>query len=457
MMERPGTNRHRVAMFVLNDMRYDSRVRREADSLARAGYEVTVYAVQTPGAGLAETEVVGRYLIRRFPMPMRSAYQGPDGPKPRGGLRPNVRRSAVRHLAAGAFVATRPLFGGVLHYAANWHLRWGAWRRRVLREVAPADIWHAHDLNTLPLAVRCAERHGGQVVYDSHEIFTEAGATAQLPAPALAYLKFLERRWARGAAAVVTVNQSVAKVIGSALGDRDVAVVHNCATIPPRRRSPLRAALSLADDRPIVLFHGSLSPGRGLRTLVEAFDDERLGDARLVFMGYGVLRPEIQALAANARAAKRIYFIPPVPPADVTRWVAGSDVVAMPLEPLTLNLRLATPNKLWEAIAAGVPVVGPDFEQFRRIVHGGPHGRLGVLFSEHSPGAIASAMHELLVMPRDERQAIRARCRRAAASRWNWSAEARTLIGLYANLPAARAEAAAPASAASSSRPMASG
>jgi glycosyltransferase involved in cell wall biosynthesis len=169
-------------------------------------------------------------------------------------------------------------------------------------------------------------------------------------------------------------------------------------------------------------------------------------------MGYGVLRPEIQALAARARAAKRIHFLPPVPPADVTSWVAGSDVVAMPLEPLNLNLRLATPNKLWEAIAAGVPVVGPDFEQFRRIVHGGPHGRLGVLFDEHTPEAIASAMHELLAMPRDDRQAIRARCRRAAAGRWNWSAEARTLIGLYANLPAAQVGAVSAPAAASRAR-----
>jgi glycosyltransferase involved in cell wall biosynthesis len=426
-----GPEARRVSMFVINDMRLDSRVRREAATLAATGRDVTVYAVMSDATSHLPVERLDGYTIVRVPMLMRPATE-------RDPIEPGRSARSPRRALAGAFVATRPLFGGSLHFIANWYLRWRPWARRVLAQVQPSAVWHAHDMNTLPLALECADRFGGAVVYDSHEMFTEAGSTSQLPAAVRSVLRRLERGWAGRASAVVTVNDSIAEVLGRSLGREDVRVVRNCATAPEGAPSPLRTRIGVGPAERVVLYHGSITVGRGLERLIAAFDDARLARAHLVIMGFGPLRPTLEDLAERSSASARIHLLPPVPPDELTTWVAGADVAAMPIEPTTLNHRLSSPNKLFEAIAAGVPVVGPDFVEFRRVVNADAFGPLGVLHADHDPTTIASAIDALAALPDDELAVYRSRCRRAAALRWNWAAEADTLVSLYARMSAAQ-------------------
>ena len=421
----------RVRMFVINDMRFDSRVRREATTLAAAGYDVVVYAVMSDATTHLEREDDPRgFRIVRLPMLMRpQTVVGTDATsaaRPTGALR---RRALV-----AVTVATRPLFGGTLHFLANWHLRWRPWSRRALAKIEPGDIWHAHDLNALPLAIECADRYGGAVIYDSHEIFVDAGATSALPAPARAILQRLERGWARRADAVITVNDSIADVLRERLDVDQLHVVHNCADAPDSAESPLRDSIGVDSAVRVALYHGSITTGRGLETLVASMTDPRLRDVHLALMGYGPIRPHLQKLAASSPAAERIHFLPLVPPSDVTRWVSGADVAVMPIEPSTLNHRLSSPNKLFEAIAAGVPVVGPSFAEFQRIVVDGPNGPLGVLHDGHSPTDVAVAIDGVLSLPRQEYAAMRARCRTATVERWSWGVESQRLLTMYAAL-----------------------
>jgi glycosyltransferase involved in cell wall biosynthesis len=426
-------------MFVLNDMRLDSRVYREAATLATAGYEVTVYAVMSQATSHLPHQDVEGFSIVRVPMLMRPSTVMTDAV-----VDSTPRSRSGRAALASVFLATRPMFGGTLHFLANWQMRWSSWARRVERQVAPADVWHAHDFNTLGLATACARRHGGSVVYDSHEIFTEAGANSLLPGAVRAAMRKRERSWASRASAVLTVNESVADVLHQALGV-EARVVRNCSAPPPPGTSPLRDRIGVSVDVDVVMYHGSVTIGRGLEPLIDSMSDPRLGRAHLVIMGYGPLRPAIQALADRSSASDRIHLLPPVPPADVTHWVAGADVAAMPIQPTTLNHRLSSPNKLFEAIAAGVPVVGPDFPEFRRIVLEGRWGLLGRLHADHEPTTIAGEVHALLSLGGVERDALRARCREAAADRWNWQAESRHLLDAYARLAPAASLAPRPA------------
>jgi glycosyltransferase involved in cell wall biosynthesis len=111
--------------------------------------------------------------------------------------------------------------------------------------------------------------------------------------------------------------------------------------------------------------------------------------------------------------------------------LSGVDVAVAPIQASTLNHRNSSPNKVFEAIAAGTPVAGSDFPEFRRVIDDPEYGPLGTLFDPSRPEEIAAAIRGILDLPPAERTMLRRRCRRAAERRWNWESESRKLIDLY--------------------------
>jgi glycosyltransferase involved in cell wall biosynthesis len=472
----------RVAMYVFNDVRTDARVLREAATLAAAGHEVTIVARHDDAATPARERQSG-FEIVRIPVPLwpHAAWMFVRYPW-------RARRFAARLIArdgralsvaaaralAGlavlvmasiwsivrlpiAFIArrlpTRRRGGGRQVDPADWLARWwwrvSPWADLAARAVPDATVHHGHDLSGLAAAVRAARR-GGALIYDTHEIFLESGSNAEQPVWIRRRWARLEQAWLSTAVAVVTVNEAIAAELRRRYRTPRIVVVHNCPPRPapstmtmPRR---LRDALGLGDDTPIALYHGAFSRYRGLEQLVEAIRQPGLETVHAAFLGYGALRGSLDELAAAPGLSGRVHVLPPVPPDQVIDWVAGADVAVMAIQPSTLNHVLSTPNKLFEALAAGVPVVASDFPAIREIVLGNPPGTtrsagdglvgsdLGVLCDPTDPEAIARGIARMLALSPADRAALRARCRGAAESRWNWERESAALVDLYAGL-----------------------
>jgi glycosyltransferase involved in cell wall biosynthesis len=437
----------RVVMFVLNDVRADTRVLREAASLAAAGHAVTVIGRPTDLTSAAvERETRDGVEIVRVPVPGtfrrrlleagagRGATTAPASPP--STRRPSVLRGLVR---AGRGGRRLPVAGSIVD-GLDWLTRWRfgvrAWGRAAAAAAPAADVWHAHDLTALPAALEARRRRGGRVVYDSHELFLEAGWSAARPGWAKAVLRRFERSAVASVDAVVTVNDALAEVLTHEYAPRRIVVVHNC---PPRRDatprdgSPLRTAIGVGADVPVALLHGSLAHHRGVDVLLSALREPELERVHAAFLGSGSDR----ALAVNALSdpvlAGRVHVLDPVEPSAVVDWVAGADVGVMPIAPSTLNHRLSTPNKLFESLAAGVPVVASDFAAIRPIVEG-PDGPLGRLVDPGSPAAVAAAIAAIIGAPPEDRAALRERCLAAAHRRWNWETEGAKLLGLYEDL-----------------------
>ena len=467
----PADSSLRVVMFVYNDCRTDARVLREATTLAAAGYRVTV--VGRP-SDLASTEVEretrGPIMILRVPVPrpelgwlgwLRRPWRIKNWiiPRLKRPLR-NFPFGLVEAAAAAglaivalpfvvllvplALLARRPIPpGGTVEWIIRWRLRIGAWARLAADLAPPADVYHAHDLTALPAGVRAARANRATLVYDSHEIFLESGANANRPRPLRAVVALDERRWVRRAAAVVTVNDALAAELERRYRPRRTVVVHNC---PPRWQPPaerpdrIRAATGIPADAPIALYHGGFSAHRGLEELAEAILQPGLERVHAVYLGYGSLRPALDELARDPRFAGRLHVLDAVPPDELIEWVASADVGVMAIAPSTLNHRLSTPNKLFECLAAGTPVVVSDLPEMRRIVLGDPVGPLGEVCAPGDPVDLARAIRAILERPPEELAALRARCLRAAHERWNWERESAALLELYAELATARAQ-----------------
>jgi glycosyltransferase involved in cell wall biosynthesis len=116
--------------------------------------------------------------------------------------------------------------------------------------------------------------------------------------------------------------------------------------------------------------------------------------------------------------------------------VSSVDVAGMAIQATNRSYELSTPNKMFEAFAAGVPVAGSDFPGFRTIVAENPDGPLGELFDPTSPASIAAAVRRILDLPPDDYAAMAERCLRAAVERWNWETESVKLRDLYRELAA---------------------
>ena len=284
-------------------------------------------------------------------------------------------------------------------------------------------------------AARGARRDGARLVYDSHEIFGTWGATLAQPRWLRWAMIRWERRLARRAVAVVTINESIAAELRRRLGVRRVVVVHNCParwTPPPVPEDRIRVAANIPANEPVVLCHGGFQAGRGLEETAAAMLQPGLERAHLVFLGYR--GHVIDPILADGRLKGRAHYVPAVEPAEVVPWVAGADVDVMAILPVDRNSVLSTPNKLFESLAAGVPVVTSDLPERRRIVLDDADAPLGAVCDPADPASIATAIRWVLDQPPEERLALRARCLRAAHERWNWETESAGLLALYAGL-----------------------
>ena len=453
-----------VVLYVMNDLSHDARVRREAASLVGAGHRVTVIATTAPeqasGTRVAEDgfEVVHIAIPRRYPVwfvwlkhPWRLAR--------RAAVELVAARRQPRRLAlAAAFAALtvvsipwiavraawdaisraalrRPPGPGVLDYVLRWRAFTLGWARAAAASAPPADVHHANDMDTLPAALTAARRDGGRVVYDSHEIYLEMGFHARQPA----WLRWVMRRWERRmvarTVALITINAVCAAELRRRLRAGRIVVVHNC---PPRWTPPdppedrIRRAAGIPADAPVVLCHGGFGAGRGIEETGEAMRRPGLELAHLVLLGR--MTPIVDAVIGAFPDRNRVHVLPPVPPDQVVAWVAGADVDVMTLLPVDLNHVVSTPNKLFESIAAGVPVVSSDFPARRAIVAGDPDGPLGELCDPADPAAIAEAIRRILDLDPAARLDMRRRILAAAHDRWNWEAEAAKLVELYASL-----------------------
>jgi len=411
----PRTGAPRAAMALYGDLTYDSRVRKEARTLAEAGYEVTIVCLADQ-ASASDLPANVKVVIR----------QPPGSAVIPGSFNPFFAA------AGGRIAALRGRVGWLVAYVHG--LR--AWGRLAVDAAGRVDVWHAHDLTGLA-AIIPNLRTGVPVVYDSHELFLETGTALRLPAPVRHLFRAYERRLVSRCSAVITVNDEIADVLHRRYRPRRIEVVHNCPSLwsPPPTGSPLlRQAAGIPLGAPIVLYHGGLMANRGVEQLMDALLAGFLEDVHLVLMGLGDKRGEYESAARSAKWQGRVHVLDPVQPSLLLPWVASADVGLMPNPGLTLNDRFSSPNKLFECLAAGTPVIASDFPTMRRIVIDNPGGPLGGVCDPTSALAIADAIRSIVRLDAVDMEALRARCLSAAAERWNWEQEGMALLSIYSEI-----------------------
>lgn len=417
--------RRRAVLLVANTAAPYSRALRVGRSLAEAGWEVEIAAVA--GDGLPREERDGDVVVRRY---------RPSGPLRRWIGLPPPPKPPTRVLRVLALNLDRLL------KVALWPLHVRAWWRTLRRQLPPADLYHAFGILTVGVAIDLAhdareKGRRGLVVYDVIDAILDSNNYQNVPGPVLARYRRKEAGWVRAVDAVVTVNDALADHCRRLWPFRDrPTVLLNCQprwTPPTLRPNLIREAAGLPPERQIVLFLGKLGRQRGLEMAAEAV--LRLQDAALVMLGATVNTQWDQELVARSREPRfegRHVVLPPVHPDDVRAWAASADASIIAVPANSLNQRLSTPNKFWESLAAGTPVViGHELEVMRAIVEA---DRLGAIADPADPDDLARALRDLLEQPADAYEAMRDRCLAVTRDRFNWETAVQPYLELVARL-----------------------
>jgi glycosyltransferase involved in cell wall biosynthesis len=380
----------RVVMLVLNDMTSDARVSREAASLGAAGHDVTVLALRS--ADTEDTETRDGYHVRR--VADQSTARVADLARKFGQQR--GRDEALRSMA----VKLRP------------------------------DVVHAHDTNTLRAGAMAAGQLGAALVYDAHELYPDSlqQQSFQRAWPVQEWWRGVERRLVPRANAVLTVCDGLRNVLRERYGVEATVVANAPELRSVADRGLLRRALGVDDARPIVLYQGGLYRGRALEPLVEAM--VLVDGARLVVQGDGGQRVSMEAHVKKRGIGDRVHFMGQVTQSELFSYTCGADIGTCFLDGVTLNHRLAWPNRLFMYFMAGIPSVVTDLPGMASLVDGHDVGL------KTAPGDVASMASALsrLVADAELRAAMGARARRLAEERFNWGRESAKLVAVYGRI-----------------------
>lgn len=286
------------------------------------------------------------------------------------------------------------------------------------------DLFVANDLDTLLPNLLISKLKRKRIIYDSHEYFCGELSIADRPFIKHVWLS-IEKFCFPKLKDVITVSQSIVEQYEKEYGIRP----HLVRNIPPKATPPVtedRKSLQLPIDKTVVILQGNgLNEGRGGEELVEAMPwvDEK---AVLLIVGNGTVIPQLKKRVKELGLEKRVTFVPRVTPEKLFNYTYLSDIGIALDRDLSLNLRFSLPNKLFEYIKAGTPIVASNLIERARIIR---QYNVGLIVEDFQPENIAKKINQL-VNDKQLYEEMKANCE-VAAEELCWENEEKVLEKIY--------------------------
>lgn len=411
-------------MVVKNRLSNDARVKKEMAVLAADGWQVTVIAIAEPGLPHEEN----RNGIRILRPPVFS--------KTKESLRiqvvqaseeadKSVRAKVIRHLRQNRlrrFVAdlTRDI---------PWENR----LRNAALEV-DADVYHANDLDTLQICGSAAAQKNARLVYDSHELWLESSRYLIATHPLnRVRLKRIERKYIYKADAVIAVTPLRGEKMQQMYpAMKNLQIVENAPEKLEKLPSAgkLRDMINAAPDTVIALYQGVLCPERGLEELLQAAKLTTNPAVRFVIIGMDSWNGTLQRMAEDMGLKDKVIFLPPVPSEELPEITVDANMGFILFRNTCLNHFYSLPNKLYEYMMAGVPIIASDFPEMKRVLN---EVKSGITVDPDSPEEISHAVETLAANP-VMRKKMKDRGRAAAMDQYNWEPQSIIFRDIYRKL-----------------------
>jgi glycosyltransferase involved in cell wall biosynthesis len=365
----------KVIVSVINDLVTDQRVRKVCSTLSETGFDVLL---------------AGRRLHNSPPMD--------DRPYP-------IRRMKLLFEKGPAFYACFQI------------------RLFFFLLFQKPGLLVSNDLDTLLPNYLVSKMKNIPLVYDSHEYFTGVPELQNSPVKQKIWKRIEQWIFPR-LKDVFTVNDSIAGLYEKEYGIRPV-VVRN---VPPKIRKAAKVSrtdLGLPEDKHLLILQGSgINVQRGAEEMVEAM--QFVENAVLLIVGGGDVLDILKEMVKKWHLEEKVIFKPRQPYEKLMQYTAAADLGLTLDKNTNINYRLSLPNKIFDYLHAGIPVLASDLVEIREIID---TYDVGDFIPNHIPEYIAQKVNEIFAHP--ERLRRWKNNTKKAADDLNWENESVKLIEVY--------------------------
>ncbi len=341
-------NRGNICVLAHGEIAHDSRVLKTLKFLSRSGFSVWVF------------------------------YPGSKNKIPVGGELKHVHFSPEKR-KKGCYY--RILAHTFIAYEYNYLAK-----KAIVSDVK-FDYIYVNDLPSLSAGLKIKKSNpGSKLIYDSHEIFVETlnqSFPGQYSLPKRLVFDLLLKIMRRSAlwfekkalAEVdyfITVNESLKNYFENLYGFKNIRIMMNCPELETKLVSEpvnidYRQEFEWEKDAVIFIYQGALTQGRGLELLLKSMRDTPYS-CKLIIIGSGALEYSLKDFCSKYQLNNRVKFIDFIPNDQLKYYTKTADVGINLLEPFNLSKAMASPNKLFEYIHAGIPVLASDTEENRKVL-----------------------------------------------------------------------------------------
>jgi glycosyltransferase involved in cell wall biosynthesis len=314
----------------------------------------------------------------------------------------------------------------------RWWSRFGPLAQMYRRGLSiGADVYHCHEADSLLVGYLIKRRLKCKLVYDSHELHS-----AQFPQHFPSFLRKLVEifvrqyeKWLLGSVDyVITVNQIIRSYFLLLNPSVSVEVLYNC---PPLR---LFEESKGKGERWVLCHEGMINFDRGLEEIIQLLVSlkSRYPSIKLLIIGevYSPIKEWLTSQIARFQLENHIEITGWLPYEQVGAAIQRAQLGLICYRALPNNMLAGPPNKLFNYMRYGLPVVSSDFPEIRRIID---ENDCGVLVNPTDSQGFVAAVDSLLQYP-EEAVRMGERGQKAVVSVYNWEKMEQRLLRVYKKL-----------------------
>jgi len=361
----------RVYIAVTNDLQTDQRVHKVCQTLLNAGYEPRLIGILK-----SNSKPLSRpYRVERFPM----------------------------------------IFSRSCLFYAEYNIRLFFYLL-----ASKADIILANDTDTLLAAYCAASLRRKPIVFDAHELYTEV--------PELVNRKVVKKIWQSIENLILphikyayTVCQPIADIYKRRNGIQ-MSVVRNAPFL--QKPCPESKKTLSFPGKKILLYQGAINVGRGIEWVIDAMP--HIPNAVFCIAGDGDILEQIRQQISDKKLEDKVVLLGRISLEELHKYTCSADLGISLLENRGLNYYYSLPNRIFDFVQAGVPVLATDFPEIRSIVE---QYKIGVLTTDYSPENLASTIQSTLDYW--ENKADKHQIFDRAKKELCWENEEKTILNLF--------------------------